>query len=163
MSIGGAGDRFRHTIERVQDEAKQQREREEAAAWQSHMATLPTTEWWKELRDETIRPILEAAAMALVSLSIPSTTMHKNGGSGIILQGPPDGTIHTHLTFTLSGEEILVESSSLGLNEKWDRKYVTVDTVIEKVDQFVEQVAGYEAPPSGPPSVVRLPFGRFRS
>jgi hypothetical protein len=105
--------------------------------------SLPSDEWWTEIRDTEIARLLSEAAEALAEAGIGGGRQNKNGGSGIVLvAGPPERS--DDLTFTYVTGKIQVTSSEDGINEIWDdRRHVTPETIAAKVRDFVKLVAAH--------------------
>jgi hypothetical protein len=122
------------------------------------LAKLPTKDWWEEVRETTIRPVLVDAEAALKRSGFSAKQITKNGGSGIMLHASSgnDSPEH-HITFTLSSEVILVSSTERNLDENWDdHGYVTQENVTLKVGKFLKlfvnpagSVSRYETPGAG--------------
>jgi hypothetical protein len=138
---------FQQLIEQAKSEADKLR-----------LAKLPAADWWEEIREKTIRPVLVDAETALKRSGFFAEQITKNGGSGIMLQASSGDASPRHdITFTLSAEVILVSSTERNLSENWDvRGYVTQENVTRKVDKFLEvfinpagSVSRYETPGEG--------------
>jgi hypothetical protein len=109
---------------------------------QKRRETLPDAEWWQEIRDSEIEPILVEAVGALNASGIAGAIEKKNGGSGtMIVVG--DESYKSHLTFTHpTTGTIQITSSEIGLNELWDdRKHVIPKSIADKVRNFLKLVA----------------------
>jgi hypothetical protein len=122
---------FLNSIEKARKDERQKRRE-----------TLPDAEWWQEIRDSEIEPILAVAVGALNAAGIAGKVEKKNGGSGTMIVAG-DESYGSHLTFTHpTTDTIQVTSSETGLNELWDdRKHIVPKTIADKVRNFLKLVA----------------------
>jgi len=119
-------------------------------------ATIPSREWWDEIRDAEVTPAFDVAVRALNDASIRGKVERKNGGSGIALRAGSD--FARHLTFTHAPEVdgLRVSSSESTLDETWDdRGHATDDTVGAKVREFVGLIAADYPEKRGPLQIGR--------
>ena len=102
---------------------------------------LPDNEWWEEVREAEIQPVLADVEEALNQDGIGGEEKKKNGGSGItLLAARPE--LARHLTFTHMTGKIKVTSSEASIEEIWDdRNHVTAENVAAKARAFVRLVA----------------------
>jgi hypothetical protein len=113
-------------------------EQAKAKANKLRLANLPIEDWWKEIRETIISPVLADAEKVLSGSDFPAVLIQKNGGSGIILRaGNNDGATRRDITFELS-EMVVIVSCTGDRIENWDRDHVTEENVITRVDKFLE-------------------------
>src|SRR5947199_3670755 len=111
---------------------------------QRRRETLPDVEWWQEIRDSEIEPILRQATEALNKACLGGKVERKNGGSGLMIVVVGNEDDKFHLTFThAAANTIKITSSETSLDETCDdRKHIIPENIINKVHSFLTLVTG---------------------